>query len=254
MSSADVKTFLEAQFPDTQSKDWKRTARQKTEGGVVRTFQHPTHGQVVVEEDAQGQLSVTGTKENTSEFVGHPFTVDQVAAARKLLHAYNRMARSHRNDPMEELMKHEAYPAGGKALGTQLAFYFPNQTYGNEEAQIRSLDDPIGDACVMVFDPTPGSDLDLYASTLVHDTLEALGLSAEDEYHYECRDKGRSTRQFVQDLLSLGLRYLPHHADNEENCLLDALLVPAGALTPRTPTSPTARPKPYRSEKNKLSN
>lgn len=242
MSSADAKALLETEFPGTQSKEWKRRSKRKVEDGHVRVFFHPSHGEVEIHEDRRGQCVCVGQTKNVSEFVAPAFSVEQVNAARKLMAAYYRLSEVG-DDALENLSTHKLYALGGHALGTQLAFYFPSQTYGNEDGRGKTLDDPIGECCVMLFDPTPGSDPDLYANNLILDALVALDLDMMDEYHLECRERTRTVKEFVQNLIGLGVRYMPHHPDNEEACLFELELRQAGALTPRSAGS-TARHHP----------
>lgn len=236
MSSADAKALLETEFPGTQAKEWKRRSKRKVEDGHVRVFFHPSHGEVEIHEDRRGQCVCVGQTKNVSEFVAPAFSVEQVNAARKLMAAYYRLSEVG-DDALENLSTHKLYALGGHALGTQLAFYFPSMTYGNEEATVAglvpTLDDPVGDFCVMIFDPTPGAEPDLYGNNVILDALTLRNIDLVDEYHAQSTDTERTVRQFVQELIGLGLRYVPDHPDHEEPCLFGAQLTAAGAKNPR---------------------
>ena len=266
-TSDDAKDFLVTLFvqkgEQTRAAEWKR--RSKSRDGLGRTqrvFDHPRIGLVTVLStdggfalvDAPGTSVAAAAperpdapRETFSGFTAPVFTQEQLAAAETVQSFYYDTVRS-QSDEDEKFRSHPAYAAALPALGTQLGFFFPSLTYGNGDAQGKTLDDPMGDCCVVVFDPTPGSDVDEYADTPFRDSILAAGWDAIDEYHYESTTN-RTVRQAVQSLLGLGLRYAPQRAvaDWGEPCLFERALEDAGALTPK----PVAAPSPARASRPK---
>lgn len=248
-ASDDIKRFLVDSFAArgqaSTASEWKRRSKSTDDRGrTVRAFDHARIGQAEVIEEA-GAFSIA-YEQAVAPFTAPVFAKEQRHLA-AVVHAFYDTIAHAPGDPIANLKAHPDYAAALPALGSRLAFFFPELTYGNEEGVGKRLDDPVGACCVKVFDPTPGADDDLYPGTLIHEQLEGLGLDLMDEYHWEFKDQEQTVRQAVQGLLSLGLRYEPHRDDEEEACLFEKPLKAAGAhrpasVVPRAVCSSTHKP------------
>lgn len=175
-----------------------------------------------------------------------------VSAARRVRDTYQAMAEgtgefagTEIDDPAEDILRVPYYQEATPALGIMLAFMFPSRTYGNEDVDPRiSFDSPVGDLCVCILDPRPGSDPDLYAQSIISpQQWEAIGVDAIDEYHFEFIDKSQSITQAIQKLLDAGLDYLRESPDPCDPCLFRERL---GSAIPtlETPNPPSMPPPP----------
>ena len=239
MTSADAKAFLVQHFRThgilTQPQDWKRVSkRNDDQGRAVREFSHPDRSATVfVLEEAGGFALLDGptTQAPTSQdpstegFTRTTFPAHQVEAAERIRKAYLHAAEfpsededEEEEEPYDVMVRHPDYAIAFPALGSQLAFYFPEDTYDNEGLSGNmALDAPVGPLVVSILDPDPDAEDDLYLNTLLVDHRETIGLQSMDEYNFQFSNQTQTLRQAIQSLFDAGLSYDTHRA-----CYLDS--------------------------------
>ncbi len=237
MASADIKNWLVDQYQaagiSTQAREWKRQKKHTDASGHVRReFVHPAVGVVAVVETAAGFAFDAPPAPGRAVFVRPRFSPQSMKLANELLSDYHRTAHAQfLEDSSSDPRYLEAYPA----LPTLFSFHFPEEAYDNEYSNKagRGVKRSVRDLCVLLEERGGG---DSYVTiALIQDRLEALGLVAEDEYHWSFQvDYDLTVLEWARRLVALGLEYCP------EDCLFGPELTALGATRPVEGVAPPA--------------
>ena len=230
-SSDDIKQWLVEKHLETgvrtRASEWKRLKKSKNaDGQVAREFSHPTVGKVTVVETPAGLVLSPGPTSG-SAFTAPVFTPASLAAARSVLDDYQRALweeREGEGDSSEWLRQQPLFLEAFPALPTLFTFSFPHDTYGNESGG-RGVDGDATDLCILV----KGKDQDdphYMTVDLFAERLRALGMEAEDEYHWALQTSPCTVREWVTRLMGLGLAYDP------TDCIFSTELIALGATRP----------------------
>ena len=76
MSSDAIKDALEAAYPGSNGKDWKRRSKKVEDGNTVRDFEHSVHGRVTTYESVTGITLVGRYKEKSGGAVAYACSID----------------------------------------------------------------------------------------------------------------------------------------------------------------------------------
>ena len=226
-NTQDAKTFLSEEFPHLPPGQWKRVRKFKNDDGQwVRQFEHKSGERVALVENDKGfQVQ----PDNPGRF-----SKEDLDGARRLLEAF----REHSENPdaeEEEIEQHPLRRRYAHALPGIMSFYFPRETYHNDEVD----DDPAGSCrnlCVVFFE-TAQEDRDAagheyYYQWLLTDQAEA-GMDRIDEVHHEIQEDWGSVSQAIQKLQARGFTHARHL------CMFGhAPASPGGAVEPEEACDP----------------
>lgn len=193
-----------AQGQVSRESEWKRIGKSRDAAGRwVRGFRHPRLGEVRVVETAAG-LALEGGAAAGCE------SDPDGEGARRLLERFFVLSERAREeepdkDPLDAVLESPEYARCGHALPRWMTYWFPAETYGNEDLTADRLDRPADGFCVFVEDAVSG-DPDSGAVDLVKPFMPDW-LDPIDEYHFEAvKGCGRTLREMMAHLDGLGFR------------------------------------------------
>lgn len=248
MASSDlIKAWLvdqyQAQRVVTSAKGWRRMSKEKdAQGRALRVFAHPLVGSVSVVEIPGGFAFATATAPVSpalSLFHAPLFSPRSIALARELVKEMLDPNLEDSSAFLDDLPNDPRYLEAFPALPSMFYFCFPAETYENEyeDETGKGADRSVEELCVYV--SVIGGEDDYMLTGLIRDRLEALGLDADDEYHWSFhQDTHLTVREWTQRLVGLGLVY------QAEDCLFGSDLEALGATAPGHEETPPA-PKPW---------
>lgn len=233
-SSDELKRWLVEHFQSqgvtTREGEWKRQKKHKdARGQVRREFAHPVVGTVGVVETPQGWFLEEAIASTVSSGFHRPsLSSSAMASALELLKEHTENTDDC-DTFFDELPNDPRYLEAYPALPALFRFCFPCDTYENPESEGMGIDQPVGELCILLED-IHGEDTYL-SSAFISQRLRGLGMDADDEYHWRFpKNRQKSVRDWVKDLLALGLVYDPETGD--EGCLFKEQLVREGASAP----------------------
>lgn len=246
ITTEDCKDFLISHFKnighDTLVKDWKRGSKYKRDNIVMRDFNHPLLGIVVVAED-NGVLSIDGTvtpsnqpvvkvKSKKDEYVQRDFTEKEKKEAADLILQYinrDEDGDSDEEDNVEKLLKSKKWINYQHALPSQFYFCFPTDTYNNEkDSVVNGIDTPMvfdgqysKESFCILFTDKSESDIDLYASNILKNGILPEWSDFCDEYHLDFSSDApqMTVRECFKMLLEMGFEYKSENDSFGDDCL-----------------------------------